>query len=152
MNSYKYGTQHFKYKTNFGNIVVYSDEEKPMSLEEGHPKSDNQYVHIYRDEEADIWIAKPSDVLSGEYGDFIIAKESLSAAGSINISALPVGINVSDDFGDTTMDYYLIQGNYYLQISTAIQLDEVVFTIANNSGKKEFTPQEEAYITLFVFG
>lgn len=154
MNTNTYGNANFKHKTNFGSIVVFSDEEKGLTNQEQIPKSNNQYIHIYQNPETNKWIAKLNDRLTGEYGDFIIYTKDLLPVSNLDANQLTFFLTPDQEpqFGDTIMDYYLIDGKLYLQANATITLEEVVITAKKSD--KEIAPQQEeqldAFVTVFV--
>lgn len=166
MNTNTYGDAHFKHKTNFGSIVVFSDEEKMLVPEDELSSSYNQYIGIYQNEETGQWIAKTSDRLSGEYGDFIIKSKDLLPEGNIEATQLTFFLTPDQEvqYGDLNMDYYLIDGKFYIQASATVELQEVVITASGSSGEAIENTQEivepderiiptvrsDAFITVFV--
>ncbi|WP_289043800.1 EndoU domain-containing protein [uncultured Olleya sp.] len=149
MNTNKYGETYFK-KSNFGSIVVFSDEINKFPPEEEYEVSENDYINIIQNEETGQWIGRGADRLGGEYGDFIIQEEQLSPIGTITATETSIFFNQEEDYGDDLMDYYLIDGKYYLQINKNITLNEVVIEVKNNS---IWLPQDQklnTFVTVFV--
>ncbi|OUS01596.1 hypothetical protein A9Q86_07420 [Flavobacteriales bacterium 33_180_T64] len=166
MNTNTYGDAHFKHKTNFGSIVVFSDEEKMLVPQDELYSSANQYIAIYQNEETGQWIAKTRDRLSGEYGDFMINSYNLSPEGNIQADQLTFFLTPDQEvqYGDLDMDYYRIDGKLYLQANATIELQEVVITASGipNGSTQEIedtiapeeriipTERSDAFITVFV--
>ncbi len=154
MNTSKYGNAQFEHKTNFGSIVVFSDEENTHTFQEQMPKSDNRYVHIFQDQDANQWIAKTSDMLIGEYGDFMIYTQNLSPVGSVQANQLTFFLEEGQEqqYGDVIMDYYQMDGKLYLQVNAAIALQEVVISATNPSNRKKTIPEPklDGFVTVFV--
>ncbi|MFD2917084.1 hypothetical protein [Psychroserpens luteus] len=166
MNTNTYGDAYFRHKTNFGSIVVFSDEEKMLVPQDELYGSTNQYISIYQNEETGQWIAKTRDRLSGEYGDFMINSYNLSPEGNIQADQLTFFLTLDQEvqYGDLDMDYYRIDGKLHLQVNATIELQEVVITAsgASNGSTQEIedtiapeeriipTERSDAFITVFV--
>lgn len=164
MNANTYGNTHFKYKINFGSIVVFSDDENKIPPQEELARSDNQYVHIYQSTETNQWVAKRLDTLSGEYGDFVINTKNLEPIGTIEASQLTFFLTEDQQvqYGDLLMDYYLIDNKFYLQVNAVVSLDPVIITGEDFEGidPSEITPLDllpveereytEVFVTVFV--
>ena len=149
MNTNTYGASNFKHKTNFGPIVVFADDEKKIKPFDDFEPSWNQYIPIYQNEETGQWFAQPHQMMSGEYGDFIIRSKGILPEGSIHADRITFFLSSEQEsqYGDLEMYYYCIEGKLYLQASATVELDEVVVIAnSNNQDNEEVnTEQDEAY-------
>jgi hypothetical protein len=149
MDTNTYGASNFKHKTNFGPIVVFADDEQKMKPFDDFEPSWNQYIPIYQNEETGQWFAKPHQMMSGEYGDFIIRSKGILPEGSIHANRITFFLSSEQEpqYGDLEMYYYRIDGELYLQASATIELDEVVVIAnSNNQDNEEVnTEQDETY-------
>lgn len=156
MNTNTYGLSHFKHKTNFGSIIVFSDEEKKFVPQDKTEPSTNQYINIYQDSETEQWIARITDVLSGDYGDFVIEAKDLNPLGSIEANNITFFLTEDQEpqYGDLIMDYYQIDGKLYLQVNAIVELEEVIITAKKSDKKIIAEPEEQldAFVTVFISG
>ena len=83
MNADEYGKQHFKHKTSFNDLVVFSDVLQNKI--ESTSNSFNAYVEVEKGVKTpDKWFVHINNRLSGEYGDFFI--NNTPPFGQINIA------------------------------------------------------------------
>ena len=79
MFAHEYGKQHFKHKTNFMYLVVFSDSLQENIKDISEP-SENLYIEIEKGFlETDKWFIHFDRSLSGEYGDFYLGDNPIPA-------------------------------------------------------------------------
>ncbi|CAL2080645.1 EndoU domain-containing protein [Tenacibaculum sp. 190524A05c] len=157
MYAYEYGVKHFKHKTNFENLVVFSDVLQDK-IQETKPPSENIYIEIEEGfKSPDRWFIHFNSRLSGEYGDFFLENNGPTGVISEPLESIPteeVLAFVNEyiaDFSNEPVPYYKINDKYYIKIDGSLDLDEIIIQ-ANPSPKPrpEQSVEFDAFVTLFV--
>ena len=123
MYAHEYGKKHFKHKTNFYDLVVFSDVLQNKLKEEEVSPSESSFLEIEKGvEDPNKWFIHFNSRLSGEYGDFYIANNP-TPAGETNLLQYEVS-NESlafiqehiIDFQDDAIPYYRINDKFYIKV------------------------------------
>lgn len=156
MHAHEYGSKHFKHKTNFKDLVVFSDVQQQKIKETAVP-SPNIYVEIEKGVKTpNKWLLHFNSRLSGEYGDFFL--ENNPPYGQINKLQYEENDenfafiqNTIVDFQNETLPYYKINEKFYIQLDNSIDLEEVIVN-ANPSPttRNVKSIQYEAFTTVFI--
>ncbi|WP_234974610.1 ADP-ribosyltransferase [Tenacibaculum agarivorans] len=163
MYAHEYGLRNFKHKTNFKNLVVFSDTQQNQ-IEETEPPSTNVYIEIEKGvESSDKWFVHLNSRLSGEYGDFYI--ENNPPAGEADAleykedeeSIAFLQEHMLDLNSDDKISYYEINEKFYIRLDSSVELEEVFLDIKVKAGlepKPQKIPSVEldAFVTLLVSG
>lgn len=150
MHSHIYGKKHFKYKTNFKDLVVFSDvtqnkiktelpsEALYFEVEKGYKNQNKWFIHL-------------NSTLSGEYGDFYTEENPVSL-GEIkgleydsenNLNEALKGFLIGE-----ALPYYKINGKFYVKIEDASLLNEVF--VGKQPENKEKNIEYDAFTTVFI--
>ncbi|MDE1205419.1 hypothetical protein [Tenacibaculum larymnensis] len=159
MHAHEYGSKQFKHKTNFKDLVVFSDVQQQKIKETAVP-SPNIYVEIEKGvQNPNKWFLHINSTLSGEYGDFFL-QENPQPVGEISndfdydISPENTAfIKSYYDFSLGEISYYKINEKFYIKLWGDILKDDVFFEIQNSSKskqKEEISIEYDAFITVFV--
>lgn len=156
MHAHEYGSKHFKHKTNFKDLVVFSDVQQ-QKIKETVVPSPNIYVEI---EKGVItpgkWLLHFNSRLSGEYGDFFL--ENNPPYGQINKLQYEENDenfafiqNTIVDFQNGTLPYYKINEKFYIQLDNSIDLEEVIVNANPSPTTRDVKSiQYEAFTTVFI--
>ncbi|MFE8422771.1 HNH endonuclease [Tenacibaculum sp. ZH5_bin.1] len=156
MHAHEYGSKHFKHKTNFKDLVVFSDVQQQKIKETAVP-SPNIYVEIEKGvKTANKWLLHFNSRLSGEYGDFFL--ENNSPYGQINKLQYEENDenfafiqNTIVDFQNGTLPYYKINEKFYIQLDNSIDLEEVIVNATPSPTTRDVKSiQYEAFTTVFI--
>ena len=159
MHAHEYGSKHFKHKTNFDGLVVFSDVQQ-QKIKETVVPSPNIYVEIEKGvQNPNKWFLHINSTLSGEYGDFFL-QENPQPLGEISndfdydISPENTAfIESYFDFSFGEIAYYKINEKFYIKLWGDILKDDAFFEIQNRSKskqKEEISIEYDAFITVFV--
>jgi hypothetical protein len=157
MYAYEYGTKHFKHKTNFENLVVFSDVLQ-NKIQDTRSPSENIYIEIEKGfKSPDKWFIHFNSRLSGEYGDFFLENNGPVGVLSEPLESIPTEEIIAfvneyiADFSNEPVPYYKINEKYYLKIDGSLDLDEIVIQ-ANPSPKPrpEQSIEYDAFVTLLI--
>lgn len=157
MYAYEYGAKHFKHKTNFENLVVFSDVLQNKE-QDTRPPSENIYIEIEKGfKSPDKWFIHFNSRLSGEYGDFFLENNGPVGVLSEPLESIPTEEIIAfvneyiADFSNEPVPYYKINEKYYLKIDGSLDLDEIV--IQSNPSPKprpEQSIEYDAFVTLLI--
>ncbi|NVK08263.1 MAG: hypothetical protein HWD89_04375 [Tenacibaculum sp.] len=159
MHAHEYGSKHFKHKTNFKGLVVFSDVQQ-QKIKETVVPSPNIYVEIEKGvQNPNKWFLHINSTLSGEYGDFFL-QENPQPVGEV-LNDFDYDINPENtafiksyyDFSFGEIAYYKINEKFYIKLWGDILKDDAFFEIQNSSKskqKEEVSIEYDAFITVFV--
>ncbi|WP_428743404.1 hypothetical protein [Tenacibaculum sp.] len=156
MHAHEYGLKHFKYKTNFKDLVVFSDVQQ-NKIKETETPSPNIYVEIEKGViTPDKWLIHFNSRLSGEYGDFFL--ENNPPYGQIekyqyekNDENLAFIQSTIVDFQNETLPYYKINEKFYIQLDGNLDLKEVIVNANPSPTRRNIKSVEyDAFVTLFI--
>ncbi|WP_047788109.1 YwqJ-related putative deaminase [Tenacibaculum mesophilum] len=159
MHAHEYGSKHFKHKTNFKDLVVFSDVQQQKIKETAVP-SPNIYVEIEKGiQNPNKWFLHINSTLSGEYGDFFLQENPQPVGEILNDFDYDISpentafIESYYDFSLGEISYYKINEKFYIKLWGDILEDDVFFEIQNSSKskqKEEISIEYDAFITVFV--
>lgn len=159
MHAHEYGSKHFKHKTNFKDLVVFSDVQQNKIKETTVP-SPSIYVEIEKGVKSPgVWFLHINSTLSGEYGDFFLQENPAPIAevmGSFDYDISPENTAFIELFYDFTLgsfSYYKINEKYYIKIWGDIVKSDAFFDIQNSSkskSKEEISIEYDAFATVFI--
>ncbi|WGH74657.1 YwqJ-related putative deaminase [Tenacibaculum tangerinum] len=159
MHAHEYGSKHFKHKTNFEGLVVFSDVQQQKIKETENP-SPNIYVEIEKGvQNPNKWFLHINSTLSGEYGDFFLQENPQPVGEIVNDFDYDISpentafIESYYDFNLGVISYYKIHEKFYIKLWGDILKEETFFEIQNSSKsktKEEISIEYDAFITLFV--
>ncbi|PKH50002.1 hypothetical protein CXF68_04470 [Tenacibaculum sp. Bg11-29] len=156
MHAHEYGSKHFKHKTNFKDLVVFSDVQQNKIKETTVPSS-SVYVEIEKGVKSpDKWLLHFNSRLSGEYGDFFL--ENNPPYGEVsklqyeenddNFAFIQENIA---DFQNGTLPYYKINEKFYIQLDNSIDLEEVIVNANPSPLPRDVKSVEyDAFVTVFI--
>ncbi|SNR17732.1 YwqJ-related putative deaminase [Tenacibaculum jejuense] len=157
MYAHEYGLKNFKHKTNFNNLVVFSDTQQ-TKIKDTLPSSKNIYLEIEKGVNTpNKWFIHFNSRLSGEYGDFYI--ENNDPFGTITDGFESINTEESIAFIDTyiadfsgqEIPYYQINENFYIKIDNNLDLDEIVIQAKPSPKPRPIQSIEyDAFITLLI--
>ncbi|CAL2102317.1 protein of unknown function [Tenacibaculum sp. 190130A14a] len=149
MHAHIYGKKHFKHKTNFKDLVVFSDVTQNKIATE--LPSETLYFEIEKGyDDADKWFIHLNSTLSGEYGDFY-TQENPTPVGEIKKLQYDTDNDISALNGfliDGALPYYKINERFYVKIENAALLDEVFVGKQSKSNQKSI--EYDAFTTVFI--
>lgn len=156
MYAHEYVSKHFKNKTNFKDLVVFSDVQQNKIKETTVPSS-SIYVEIEKGVKSpDKWLLHFNSRLSGEYGDFFLEKNPPYG----EISKLQYEENDDNfafiqeniaDFQNGTLPYYKINEKFYIQLDNSIDLEEVIVNANPSPLPRDVKSIEyDAFATVFI--
>ncbi|WP_240472497.1 EndoU domain-containing protein [Tenacibaculum ovolyticum] len=159
MHAHEYGSKHFKHKTNFKDLVVFSDVQQNKIKETTVP-SPSMYVEIEKGVKSPgVWFLHINSTLSGEYGDFFLQENPTplgEVMGSFDYGISPENTAFIESFYDFTLgsfSYYKINKKYYIKIWGDIVKSDAFFDIQNSSkskSKEEISIEYNAFATVFI--
>ncbi|REH56256.1 HNH/ENDO VII superfamily nuclease [Tenacibaculum gallaicum] len=159
MHAHEYGSKHFKHKTNFNGLVVFSDVQQ-QKIKETTVPSPNIYVEIEKGvQNPNKWFLHINSTLSGEYGDFFLQENPQPVGEILNDFDYDISpentafIESYYDFSLGEISYYKINEKFYIKLWGDILKDDVFFEIQNSSKskqKEEISIEYDAFITVFV--
>ncbi|MGQ3677690.1 hypothetical protein [Tenacibaculum discolor] len=159
MHAHEYGSKHFKHKTNFKDLVVFSDVQQ-NKIKETQIPSPNIYVEIEKGvQNPNKWFLHINSTLSGEYGDFFLQENPQPVGEVLNDFDYDISpentafIESYYDFSLGEIAYYKINEKFYIKLWGDILKDDVFFEIQNSSKskqKEEVSIEYDAFITVFV--
>lgn len=159
MHAHEYGSKHFKHKTNFKGLVVFSDVQQ-QKIKETVVPSPNIYVEIEkRVQNPNKWFLHINSILSGEYGDFFLQENPQPVGEVLNDFDYDISpentafIESYYDFSLGEISYYKINEKFYIKLWGDILKDDAFFEIQNSSKsqqKEEISIEYDAFITVFV--
>lgn len=159
MHAHEYGSKHFKHKTNFKDLVVFSDVQQQKIKETAVP-SPNIYVEIEKGvQHPNKWFLHINSTLSGEYGDFFLQENPQPVGEILNDFDYDISpentafIKSYFDFSFGEIAYYKINEKFYIKLWGDILKDDAFFEIQNSSKskqKEEVSIEYDAFITVFV--
>ncbi|WP_394420383.1 hypothetical protein [Tenacibaculum mesophilum] len=143
MHAHEYGSKHFKHKTNFNGLVVFSDVQQQKIKETAVP-SPNIYVEIEKGvQNPNKWFLHINSTLSGEYGDFFLQENSQPVGEVLNDFDYDISpentafIKSYYDFSLGEISYYKINEKFYIKLWGDILKDDAFFEIQNSSKSKQ---------------
>ncbi|WP_299105594.1 EndoU domain-containing protein [uncultured Tenacibaculum sp.] len=149
MHAHIYGKKHFKHKTNFKDLVVFSDVTQNKIATE--LPSETLYFEVEKGyDDADKWFIHLNSTLSGEYGDFY-TQENPTPVGEIKKIQYDTDNDISalnDFLIDGALPYYKINERFYVKIENAALLDEVFVGKQPKSNQKSI--EYDAFTTVFI--
>lgn len=149
MHAHIYGKKHFKHKTNFKDLVVFSDVTQNKIATE--LPSETLYFEVEKGyDDADKWFIHLNSTLSGEYGDFY-TQENPIPVGEIKKLQYDTDNDISalnDFLIDGALPYYRINERFYVKIENAALLDEVFVGKQPKSNQKSI--EYDAFTTVFI--
>lgn len=159
MHAHEYGSKHFKHKTNFKGLVVFSDVQQ-QKIKETVVPSPNIYVEIEKGvQNPNKWFLHINSTLSGEYGDFFLQENPQPVGEVLNDFDYDISpentafIKSYYDFSLGEIAYYKINEKFYIKLWGDILKDDAFFEIQNSSKskqKEEVSIEYDAFITVFV--
>lgn len=160
MYAYEYGVKNFKHKTNFKNLVVFSDTQQ-NTIKEVESPSKNIYLEIEKGVKTpNKWFLHFNSRLPGEYGDFFIENNPpYGEADSIESLEDKESFDFVRDFVfDLTsgkIPYYKINEKFYIRLDSNIELEEVFLDIKVKAGKlpkpkEEVSIEYDSFVTLLI--
>lgn len=136
MYANEYGKQHFKHKTSFNDLVVFSDVLQNKI--EDTVASTNLYIEKGA-KDPDKWFLHLNNRLSVEYGDFFLNNNSpFGEINKLQYDSTEESIAFTQtyitNFSDGLIDYHQINEKFYIQLNTSIDLEEIII-ISKNATK-----------------
>ncbi|CAL2079835.1 HNH endonuclease [Tenacibaculum sp. 190524A05c] len=160
MYAHEYGLRNFKHKSNFENLVVFSDSQQNL-LEETALPSANIYLEIEEGvREDNKWFVHFNSRLSGEYGDFFLQnRDPYGEIESLQYLVEEENYEIVKDrillSSNGRIPFYKINDRFYIKLSEAIDLEEVVITADIESGPQPKTQEVvsielDSFVTLLI--
>ncbi|CAL2089071.1 YwqJ-related putative deaminase [Tenacibaculum sp. 190524A05c] len=160
MYAHEYGLRNFKHKSNFENLVVFSDSQQNL-LEETALPSANIYLEIEEGvREDNKWFVHFNSRLSGEYGDFFLQnRDPYGEIESLQYLVEEENYEIVKDrillSSNGRIPFYKINDRFYIKLSEAIDLEEVVITADIESGpqpkaQEVVSIELESFVTLLI--
>ncbi|CAL2107904.1 conserved hypothetical protein [Tenacibaculum sp. 190524A02b] len=154
MQTHIYGKKHFKHKTNFGDMVVFSDtlQEKIKDIK---PVNNVLFVEIEKGYHlADRWFIHFNRTLSGEYGDFFLAQTPAPTGNTDKFEFKPTKETAQiirqhqRKFNNGKVPYYTINGKNYIRLDESLTNYNVF--VGDNKSKPNYNVEYDAFPTVFI--
>ncbi|CAL2091563.1 conserved protein of unknown function [Tenacibaculum sp. 190524A02b] len=154
MQTHIYGKKHFKHKTNFGDMVVFSDtlQEKIKDIK---PVNNVLFVEIEKGYHlANRWFIHFNRTLSGEYGDFFLAQTPAPTGNTDKFEFKPTKETAQiirqhqRKFNNGKVPYYTINGKNYIRLDESLTNYNVF--VGDNKSKPNYNVEYDAFPTVFI--